>query len=91
MSLRDVKDFGWITCGSIGFIGNWSSACGSSGKRRIVRKHRETVMVLRACQEIWSMDFHARSVRDGRSALLRSLIDAHNRGGRGGEVDFSSR
>ena len=58
-------------------------------RRRIKRDKREELSVPEAPNLVWSMNFMADRLADGRKFRLLSVLDDFNREGLGIEVDFS--
>ena len=58
-------------------------------KKRTVREKPEALVVPGALNEVWSMDFMADQLSDGRSVRLFNVIDDFNREALAIDVDFS--
>lgn len=58
-------------------------------KKRMVREKPEALVVPGALNEVWSMDFMADQLSDGRSVRLFNVIDDFNREALAIDVDFS--
>jgi putative transposase len=58
-------------------------------KKRMVREKPDALAVPRALNEVWSMDFMADQLSDGRSVCLFNVIDDFNREALAIDVDFS--
>lgn len=58
-------------------------------KKRMVREKPDTLEVPRTLNEVWSMDFMADQLSDGRSVRLFNVIDDFNREALAIDVDFS--
>lgn len=58
-------------------------------RKRLKREKPEALMVPEATNEVWSMDFMADLLGDGRQFRLLNVLDDFNREGLGIEVDFS--
>ena len=57
--------------------------------RRIMRDKPESLSVPEAPDTVWSMDFMADRLADGRQFRMLNELDECNRGGLGIKVDFS--
>lgn len=58
-------------------------------RKRLKRDKPEALAVPEAPNMVWSMDFMADRLEDGRQFRLLNVLDDFNRGGLGIEVDFS--
>ena len=58
-------------------------------RRRIKRDKPDALSVPKAPNTVWSMDFMANRLADGRQFRLLNVLDDCNREGLGIEVDFS--
>ena len=58
-------------------------------RRRIKRNKPDKLVVPNAINQMWSMDFMADKLRNGRSIRTFNVLDDYNREGLGIEVDFS--
>jgi putative transposase len=58
-------------------------------KKRMVREKPDALAVPRTLNEVWSMDFMADQLSDGRSVRLFNVIDDFNREALAIDVDFS--
>jgi putative transposase len=58
-------------------------------RRRLKREKPEDLAVPDAPNTVWSMDFMADRLADGRAFRLLNVLDGYNREGVGIEVDFS--
>lgn len=58
-------------------------------RKRLKREKPDTLAVPEAANEVWSMDFMADRLGDGRQFRLLNVLDDFNREGLGIEIDFS--
>ena len=58
-------------------------------RKRLQREQPEPLAVQEALNEVWSMDFMADQLADGRSFRTLNVLDDFNREGLAIEVDFS--
>jgi len=58
-------------------------------RKRLKRKKPDELVVPEAANQVWSMDFMADRLEDGRAFRLLNVLDDFNREGLGIEVDFS--
>lgn len=87
--LRNVKGFGWNHKRVYRIYRELELNMRIRPKKRLVREKPDALAVPKAANEIWSMDFMADQLSDGRCFRTLNVIDDFNREGLAIEVDFS--
>ena len=87
--LRNVKGFGWNHKRVYRIYKMLELNLRIKPRKRLVRQVPEPLLVPKAINEVWSMDFMQDQLSDGRCFRLLNVIDDHNRESLGIEVDFS--
>ena len=87
--LRNVKGFGWNHKRVYRIYKMLELNLRIKPRKRLVRQVPEPLLVPKAINEVWSMDFMHDQLSDGRCFRLLNVIDDHNRESLGIEIDFS--
>jgi putative transposase len=87
--LRNVKGHGWNHKRVYRIYCALAQNLRIRPKKRMVREKPEALVVSRALNEVWSMDFIHDQLSDGRSVRLFNVIDDFNRETLAIDVDFS--
>jgi putative transposase len=87
--LRNVKDYGWNHKRVYRIYRELELNLRIKPRRRIRRDYPGELDVPVAPNQVWSMDFMADRLADGRSLRTFNVIDDYNREGLGIEVDLS--
>lgn len=87
--LRNVKGFGWNHKRVYRIYRELELNLRIKPRKRLVRERPEPLAVPEQPNRVWSMDFMADQLADGRSFRTLNVIDDFNREGLGIEVDFS--
>ena len=87
--LRNVKGHGWNHKRVYRIYRALELKLRIRPKKRMVREKPEALAVPRALNEVWSMDFMADQLSDGRSVRVFNVIDDFNREALAIDVDFS--
>lgn len=89
LHLRNVKGFGWNHKRVYRIYRELELNMRIKPRKRLQREKPEPLAVPKAPNEVWSMDFMADQLADGRSFLTLNVLDDFNREGLAIEVDFS--
>jgi len=89
LNLRNVKGFGWNHKRVDRIYRELELNMRIKPRKRLQREKPEPLMVPEAPNEIWSMDFMADQLADGRSFRTLNALNDFNREGLAIEVDFS--
>ncbi len=89
LHLRNVKGFGWNHKRVYRIYCALELNLRIKPKKRLKRDTPEPLVVPEAPNQVWSMDFMADQLWDGRSFRTLNVLDDFNREGLGIEVDFS--
>jgi putative transposase len=87
--LRNVKGFGWNHKRVYRIYRELELNMRIKPRKRLQREKPEPLSVPEAPNEVWSMDFMADQLADGRSFRTLNILDDFNREGLAIEVDFS--
>ena len=87
--LRNVKGFGWNNKRVYRIYRELELNMRIKPRKRLQRERPEPLAVPEAPNEVWSMDFMADQLADGRSFRTLNILDDFNREGLTIEVDFS--
>ena len=87
--LRNVRGFGWNHKRVYRIYCELALNLRIKPKKRLYREAPEPLSVPTSINEMWSMDFMADQLGDGRSIRTLNVIDDFNREGLAIEVDFS--
>lgn len=87
--LRNVKGFGWNHKRVYRIYRELELNMRIKPRKRLQRDRPEPLAVPEAANEVWSMDFMADQLADGRSFRTLNILDDFNREGLAIEVDFS--
>jgi putative transposase len=87
--LRNVKGFGWNHKRVYRIYRELELNLRIKPKKRLKREAPEPLAVPTAPNQVWSMDFMADQLQNGRPFRLFNVIDDFNREGLGIDVDFS--
>ena len=87
--LRNVKGFGWNHKRVYRIYRELELSMRIKPRKRLHREKPEPLAVPEAPNEVWSMDFMADQLVDGRSFRTLNVLDDFNREGLAIEVDFS--
>ena len=89
LHLRNVKGFGWNHKRVYRIYRELELNMRIKPRKRLQREKPEPLAVPEAPNEVWSMDFMADQLVDGRSFRTLNVLDDFNREGLAIEVDFS--
>ena len=89
LHLRNVKGFGWNHKRVYRIYRELELNMRIKPRKRLQREKPEPLAVPEAPNEVWSMDFMADQLADGRSFRTLNVLDDFNREGLAIEVDFS--
>ena len=89
LHLRNVKGFGWNHKRVYRIYCELELNLRIKPRKRLKRDKPEPLAVPEAPNQVWSMDFMADQLWDGRSFRALNVLDDFNREGLGIEVDFS--
>lgn len=87
--LRNVKGFTWNHKRVYRIYRQLELNLRIRPKKRIVREKPEPLAEPEALNHVWSMDFMADELSNGKSIRLLNIMDDYNREGLGIEIDFS--
>lgn len=89
LHLRNVRGFSWNHKRVYRIYRELDLNLRIKPRKRLKRERPEPLAVPQAFNEVWSMDFMADQLADGRSFRALNVLDDFNREGLGIEVDFS--
>jgi len=89
LHLRNVRGFGWNHKRVYRIYRELELNMRIKPRKRLQRENPEPLAVPEAPNEVWSMDFMADQLVDGRSFRTLNVLDDFNREGLAIEVDFS--
>lgn len=89
LHLRNVKGYGWNHKRVYRIYRELELNMRIKPRKRLQREKPEPLAVPEAPNEVWSMDFMADQLADGRSFRTLNVLDDFNREGLAIEVDFS--
>ncbi len=89
LHLRNVKGFGWNHKRVYRIYRELELKMRIKPRKRLQRERPEPLAVPETPNEVWSMDFMADQLTDGRSFRTLNVLDDFNREGLAIEVDFS--
>ncbi len=89
LHLRNVKGFGWNHKRVYRIYCKLELNLRIKPRKRLHREKPEPLAVPDAPNQVWSMDFMADQLADGRSFRTLNVLDDFNREGLGIEIDFS--
>lgn len=89
LHLRNVKGFGWNHKRVYRIYRELELNMRIKPRKRLQREKPEPLAAPEAPNEVWSMDFMADQLADGRSYRTLNVLDDFNREGLAIEVDFS--
>lgn len=87
--LRNVKGYGWNHKRVYRIYRELELNLRIKPRKRLVREKPEKLLAPQNPNEVWSMDFMAHSLTDGRRFRTFNVLDDYNREGLGIEVDIS--
>lgn len=87
--LRNVQGYGWNHKRVYRIYCEQALNLRIKPRKRLKRDKPDALVVPEAANQVWSMDFMADRLEDGRAFRLLNVLDDFNREGLGIEVDFS--